>query len=46
MSERFVKEELFDIFTQEEVDARTHYKGSGLGMSIVKQLVEAMNGRI
>ena len=46
MSERFVKEELFDIFTQEEVDARTHYKGSGLGMSIVKQLVEAMNGTI
>lgn len=46
MSEKFVKEELFDIFTQEQVDARTRYKGSGLGMSIVRQLIEAMNGTI
>lgn len=46
MSEEFVKEELFDIFTQEQTGARTHYKGSGLGMSIVKQLVEAMHGTI
>lgn len=46
MSEKFVKEELFDIFTQEQTDARTHYKGSGLGMSIVKQLIEAMHGTI
>lgn len=46
MSEEFVKEELFDIFTQEQAGARTHYKGSGLGMSIVKQLVEAMHGTI
>ena len=44
MSEKFVREELFDIFTQEQADARTHYKGSGLGMSIVRQLIEAMNG--
>ena len=34
------------IFTQEQVDARTRYKGSGLGMSIVRQLIEAMNGTI
>ena len=46
MSEKFVREELFDIFTQEQADARTHYKGSGLGMSIVRQLIEAMNGTI
>lgn len=46
MSEQFVKEELFDIFTQEKAGARTHYKGSGLGMSIVKQLIEAMHGTI
>ena len=46
MSEQFVKEELFDIFTQEQTDARTYYKGSGLGMSIVKQLIEAMHGTI
>ena len=46
MSEKFVKEELFDIFTQEQTDARTHYKGSGLGMSIVKQLIKAMHGTI
>ena len=46
MSEKFVREELFDIFTQEQADARTRYKGSGLGMSIVRQLIEAMNGTI
>lgn len=40
MSEKFVKEELFDIFTQEQTDARTHYKGSGLGMSIVNNLLK------
>ena len=46
MSEKFVKEELFKPFTQEKSGARTQYKGTGLGMSIVKGLVEKMNGTI
>ena len=46
MSEKFVKEELFKPFTQEKSDARTQYRGTGLGMSIVKGLVEKMNGTI
>ena len=47
MSPAFVKEELFKPFTQEKsADARTQYKGTGLGMSIVKGLVEKMNGTI
>lgn len=46
MSEHYVKEELFKPFTQEKSDARTQYRGTGLGMSIVKELVAKMNGSI
>ena len=46
MSESFVKEKLFQPFTQEETDARTQYKGTGLGMSIVKALIDIMGGTI
>ena len=46
MQKAFVKNELFQPFTQEKTDARTQYKGSGLGMSIVKGLIESMNGSI
>ena len=46
MQEDFVKHELFKPFTQETADARTQYKGTGLGMSIVKKLIENMNGSI
>ena len=46
MSEEFVKNELFQPFTQEKADARTQYKGTGLGMSIVRELVEKMGGSI
>lgn len=46
MSEEFVKNELFEPFTQEKAGARTLYKGTGLGMSIVKELTEKMNGSI
>lgn len=46
MTEEFVENQLFKPFTQEKNDARTQYKGTGLGMSIVKSLVEAMNGTI
>ena len=40
------KEHIFEPFTQEHPDARTNYKGVGLGMSIVKKLVDQMKGTI
>lgn len=45
MSEEFQKH-LFEPFTQEHSDARTSYKGTGLGMAITKGLVEQMGGTI
>ncbi len=40
------KEHIFEPFTQEHQSARTQYNGVGLGMSIVKKLVDQMNGTI
>ena len=45
MSEEF-QCKLFDEFTQECADARTNYKGTGLGMAITKRYVELMGGTI
>lgn len=45
MSEEFQKH-LFEPFTQERDDARTSYRGTGLGMAITKNLVEQMGGSI
>ena len=45
MSEEFVKH-IFEPFAQEEKDARSAYHGTGLGMAIVKKLVEKMDGTI
>lgn len=45
MSEAFL-EHIFDPFTQENTDARSVYQGAGLGMAIVKGLVEQMGGHI
>lgn len=45
MSEEFLKR-IFDPFAQEQTGARTSYQGTGLGMSIVKNLVEKMHGTI
>ncbi len=39
-------EHLFDPFAQEKVDARSVYHGTGLGMAIVKSLVDKMGGII
>ena len=46
MSEEFLQHKLFDEFTQESADARTNYKGTGLGMAITKRYVELMGGTI
>ena len=40
------KEHIFEPFTQEHQDARTNYHGVGLGMSIVKKLVDQMKGTV
>ena len=45
MSEAFQKT-AFDPFTQEGKETVTTYSGSGLGLSIVKKMVEKMNGTI
>ncbi len=45
MSEEF-KQHLFEPFTQENSDARTCYRGTGLGMAITKNLTEQMGGTI
>ena len=45
MDEEFV-DHIFDEFSQEEHDARTQYKGTGLGMAITKRYVDLMGGTI
>ena len=45
MSEEF-QHHIFEPFTQENPGARTKYTGSGLGLSIVRELVEQMGGTI
>ena len=45
MTKEFLKH-IFDEFSQEESSARTHYKGSGLGMAISKRYVDLMGGNI
>ena len=40
------KEHIFEPFTQEHQDARTNYSGAGLGMSIVKRLVDQLEGTV
>ena len=45
MSEEF-QMRIFDEFSQENDGARTSYKGTGLGMTIAKQYVDLMGGKI
>ena len=40
------KGHIYEPFTQEHPSARTHYDGVGLGMSIVKKLIDQMEGTI
>ena len=45
MSEKF-QQHMFEPFSQEENGARTNLGWTGLGLSIVKKLVEKMQGEI
>lgn len=45
MSPEFL-EHLFEPFSQEHTDARSTYQGTGLGMAIVKSLLDKMNGTV
>lgn len=45
MSEEFQKK-IFEPFSQDKGIARSKYNGTGLGMSIVKQLVDLMGGKV
>lgn len=46
MSEEFIQHDLFTPFVQADKSARSNYAGTGLGMPIVKQLVDKMGGTI
>ena len=46
MSEDYIENHLFTPFSQVKQDARTRYEGTGLGMSIVKGLVDKLGGSI
>lgn len=45
MSKEFI-DNIYQPFVQEKSDARSVYAGNGLGMAIVKKLVDCMNGTI
>ena len=45
MSEEYL-EKIFNPFTREENNERNYVQGTGLGMSIVKEIVELMGGNI
>ena len=46
MTKEFIETRLYEPFIQGENAGRSQYGGTGLGMSIVKQLVERMHGSI
>ena len=46
MTQEFIDTKLFTPFIQGENGARTKYRGNGLGMSIVKEIIEKMGGSI
>lgn len=45
MNDEFL-EHIFDPFAQEKSDARSVYQGTGLGMAIVKRLIDKMDGTV
>ena len=46
MTQEFIDTKLFTPFMQGENGARTKYQGNGLGMSIVKEIIDKMGGSI
>lgn len=46
MSEDFIRTKMFKPFSQEQNEVTGQYAGSGLGLSIVKSLVQLMDGSI
>ena len=46
MTQEFIDTKLFTPFIQGENGARTKYRGNGLGMSIVKEIIDQMGGSI
>ena len=46
MTQDFIDNHLFEAFSQEDNAARSQYGGTGLGMSIVSQLVQKMNDKL
>ncbi len=46
MSEDFLENHLFEPFMQENENARSQYGGTGLGMSITKEMIDLMKGKI
>ena len=45
MKKEFVQH-IFEAFSQEDNGSRAHFKGTGLGMAIVKKMIDLMNGKI
>lgn len=45
MSEEFI-EKIYEPFAQEDSSSRAQYQGTGLGMAIVKRLLDRMEGRL
>ena len=45
MSQEFLSH-IFEPFSQERSDSRSVYQGTGLGMTIVKSLIDMMGGTI
>lgn len=46
MSEAFIKEKLFNKFTQESEGLNRNFEGAGLGLSIAKRIIEILGGEI
>ena len=46
ISKEFIEQNMFHPFAQEQTEITSQYAGSGLGLSIVKRLVELMGGTI
>lgn len=46
MSHEFIEKHLYKPFTQERDSARTKYQGAGLGLAIVHNLIDIMQGTI